>query len=78
MHEIVVSSLPDVVWGAAPRCEKCSRRYAAKTDSKGRMLCLHCARGLPETIKGHAAPLGRNQTCHCGSGKKFKKCCRGV
>lgn len=19
--------------------------------------------------------LGRNDTCHCGSGKKFKKCC---
>ncbi|MFC1799055.1 SEC-C metal-binding domain-containing protein [Thermodesulfobacteriota bacterium] len=20
--------------------------------------------------------VGRNQTCPCGSGKKFKKCCR--
>ena len=20
--------------------------------------------------------LGRNDPCHCGSGKKFKKCCR--
>lgn len=20
-------------------------------------------------------PIGRNEPCHCGSGKKFKKCC---
>ena len=31
---------------------------------------------------GHAEPIlrdplkvGRNDPCHCGSGKKFKKCC---
>lgn len=22
-----------------------------------------------------APPLGRNDPCHCGSGKKYKKCC---
>jgi uncharacterized protein len=27
-----------------------------------------------ETVRGGAAP-GRNDPCHCGSGKKFKKCC---
>lgn len=21
--------------------------------------------------------IGKNSVCHCGSGKKFKKCCRG-
>ena len=28
----------------------------------------------PETDK---APVGRNEPCTCGSGKKFKKCCLG-
>jgi uncharacterized protein YecA (UPF0149 family) len=23
-----------------------------------------------------APKIGANDTCHCGSGKKFKKCCR--
>lgn len=42
--------------------------------------------GLPEravtTISGNGAPvrrpipkLGRNEPCHCGSGKKYKRCC---
>jgi uncharacterized protein len=29
-----------------------------------------------ETVRKEAA-LGRNDLCHCGSGKKFKKCCGG-
>lgn len=28
----------------------------------------------PETIKRASEKLGRNDPCHCGSGKKFKKC----
>lgn len=28
----------------------------------------------PETIKRESPKLGRNDPCHCGSGKKFKKC----
>lgn len=28
-----------------------------------------------ETIRNRAAPLGRNDPCPCGSGKKWKKCC---
>src|SRR5690242_16274581 len=31
-----------------------------------------------EKSDGHAAPAqlpGRNEPCHCGSGKKYKKCC---
>lgn len=27
------------------------------------------------TIRGHAAPASRNQSCPCGSGRKFKNCC---
>ncbi len=28
---------------------------------------------MPETV---ANPPGRNEPCHCGSGKKYKRCCR--
>jgi len=26
-------------------------------------------------IRRTAAKVGRNDSCHCGSGKKFEKCC---
>jgi uncharacterized protein YecA (UPF0149 family) len=29
---------------------------------------------LPATFRREAPKLGRNDPCHCGSGKKFKKC----
>jgi preprotein translocase subunit SecA len=29
----------------------------------------------PRTIQRNAPKLGRNDPCHCGSGKKFKHCC---
>ena len=29
------------------------------------------------TIRNAAPKLGRNSPCHCGSGKKYKKCCLG-
>lgn len=28
----------------------------------------------PETVRREGSKLGRNDPCHCGSGKKFKKC----
>jgi SWIM/SEC-C metal-binding protein len=37
---------------------------------------IECA--LLERIPVVAPPkIGRNETCPCGSGKKFKKCCEG-
>ena len=30
---------------------------------------------VPQTIQRNAPKLGRNDPCHCGSGKKFKHCC---
>lgn len=30
---------------------------------------------LPSTIRSDQPRVGRNQSCPCGSGKKFKKCC---
>jgi len=31
--------------------------------------------GVPGTFRSSAPKVGRNETCPCGSGKKFKKCC---
>ena len=28
-----------------------------------------------QPIRNTAKKIGRNDPCHCGSGKKFKKCC---
>lgn len=28
-----------------------------------------------QTVRRDAAKVGRNDACHCGSGKKYKKCC---
>lgn len=30
------------------------------------------------SIGGHKVQAGRNDPCPCGSGKKFKKCCKGL
>ena len=30
---------------------------------------------VTQTIQRNAPKLGRNDPCHCGSGKKFKHCC---
>lgn len=34
-------------------------------------------RGKAEPVRPPAVRCGRNQACPCGSGKKFKACCRG-
>ena len=34
------------------------------------------ARG--ETVRKRFSPVGRNDPCPCGSGKKYKKCCVGL
>ncbi|MBN2035593.1 MAG: SEC-C domain-containing protein [Chitinispirillaceae bacterium] len=31
-----------------------------------------------ETYKKQYTDVGRNDPCPCGSGKKFKRCCRGI
>ncbi|MFT5519591.1 MAG: SEC-C motif-containing protein [Enterobacterales bacterium] len=30
----------------------------------------------PETVRNESPKIGRNDPCPCGSGKKFKKCCK--
>mgnify|MGYP002725586531 CR=1 FL=1 len=29
----------------------------------------------PKTVRRKGKKLGRNDPCHCGSGKKYKQCC---
>jgi len=36
--------------------------------------CNHDHHHGPVTYKRSEPKLGRNDPCHCGSGKKFKKC----
>jgi hypothetical protein len=35
------------------------------------------ASGKPKPIQRAGSPIGRNDPCPCGSGKKYKKCCLG-
>lgn len=41
-----------------------------KEESGAEKLWFYIDGEYPKTVK-----LGRNDPCHCGSGKKFKKCC---
>jgi uncharacterized protein YecA (UPF0149 family) len=56
-------------------CEECFKRKAIKTDGEGKLLCNHCAAGLPEPYRNPPTKQGRNDKCACKSGKKFKHCC---
>lgn len=60
-----------------PTCEFCGKRTAIKTDSQSRFMCRRCAEGGRVPIKSSGARVGRNESCPCGSGKKFKRCCKG-
>lgn len=55
-------------------CEVCNKRDAIKTDGESRMVCHHCAVGLPEPYRKPPTQR-RNDKCACSSGKKFKHCC---
>ena len=39
------------------------------------VACHHDHGPTIETVKNPHKNIGRNDPCHCGSGKKFKKCC---
>ena len=39
---------------------------------------LDAASGKPKPFVTPGSPLGRNDPCPCGSGKKYKKCCLGL
>lgn len=57
-------------------CELCHMAEAVKTDSQSRSVCERCAVGAAEPVRGRGEPCGRNDACPCGSGRKYKKCCK--
>ena len=47
-----------------------------RLDARGNMLpCTQNCEGTPVPNGQELAPVGRNEPCPCGSGKKFKLCC---
>ena len=46
-----------------------------KKLNKKQLKALKKGLSIAETIKMTARKTGRNQSCPCGSGRKFKKCC---
>ena len=45
-------------------------------DEQARMAGAGDTQPVQQVIRGQEK-IGRNDPCHCGSGKKFKKCCAG-
>ncbi len=55
-------------------CEVCNTRDAIKTNGESKLVCHHCAAGLPEPFRNPPRQR-RNEKCACNSNKKFKNCC---
>jgi len=62
-----------------PDCEICGQRKPIKTtwiEGRTVQVCGKCAKTPIPTIRRRSKRIGRNDPCPCGSGKKFKKCCK--
>ncbi len=56
-------------------CHICGSSDIYKNDGTG-PLCFKCAGGIKAGPPRKIIPTpGRNTSCPCGSGKKYKKCC---
>lgn len=55
-------------------CDYCLKRPAFKTLGDSSEACEKCAEGTVDPFRIEHR-LGRNDRCHCGSGKKYKHCC---
>jgi len=57
------------------KCPRCKERGLLKVDAVGPYLCDACGweRGRKPYRAGRKP--GRNESCICGSGEKWKKCC---
>ena len=57
----------------AERLDEAERRFRRETENRKRKRI-----GLPPLSEMREGPkIGRNDPCPCGSGRKYKKCCRG-
>jgi len=54
-------------------CYACGSDKIYKYDGHG-PICKRCCNGGPPPIKVEPK-TGRNESCPCKSGKKYKKCC---
>ena len=62
-------------------CHYCNRPALKSVPAAGGRVVDVCERhaGGPPITAAYVAPaekVGRNDPCPCGSGKKWKKCCR--
>jgi hypothetical protein len=63
---------------AAPRSLRQSLRSHPRTESPEPSKIMHnFAQSPVQTIRREAPKVGRNESCPCGSGRKFKICCLG-
>ncbi len=51
------------------------REFAEFRKSEGKWFYFDSEFPKPETIRREGDKVGRNDSCPCGSQKKFKKCC---
>ena len=60
-----------------PKCYVCEEfNPVYKYLSENRSICVKCAISPRAQQYIRQEPkIGRNEICHCGSGKKYKNCC---
>ena len=73
LGEKILKELPDYAAGFFEELEQ-QGRYAG-SESLSLFLKTFTGRLGHQTVKRPGAKIGRNDTCPCGSGKKYKKCC---
>ena len=52
-----------------------SQEYLDEMDRRARASAVMQQTGAQQTVRNPFKGVGRNHSCPCGSGKKFKKCC---
>lgn len=59
-------------------CHKCGSTKVFKSDGESKLWCEPCLTGAlaPSPVVNTGPKINNNDPCHCGSGKKFKKCCK--
>lgn len=57
----------------APICQECGKRPSAHLFA-GKTLCRLCCTGKSDVTE--ASQTARNEPCPCGSGRKYKRCCK--
>jgi uncharacterized protein YecA (UPF0149 family) len=67
-HDTVSLNIAPPAAAAADEGAKPALSRQAPRESRG-------GEGVAHTVRRSAPKIGRNDPCHCGSGKKYKKCC---